>query len=81
MTIYSRLGYRGLILVIDPLKKIYEYYGPSQLGYPPDVSFVNIYNKDGTVKRTLYKHEYGTVWFVTKKDADLYCNRKIQGEI
>ena len=81
LDLVSRLSYRGLIVVIDPLKKIYEYYRPDQLGYPPDVSFVNIYNKDGTVKRSLLRHEYGKVWFVTKKEADQYCNRVIQGDV
>lgn len=81
MDLSSRLSSRGLLTIVDPYKKIYEYYRPCQLSYPADIHYVNIMNPDGTVKRTLYRSEYGRVWFVTKKEADIYCNRLKQGDI
>ena len=76
----SRLSHRGLLIVVDPIKKLYEYYRPGQFMYPEGMPFISILNPDGTVKRILHMPEYGKVWFVTKKDADAYCNRIIQGE-
>lgn len=75
LDLVSRLSHRGLILVVDPVKKIYEYYRPEQIKYPEGMPFITILNPDGSTKRILNMPDYGKVWFVTKKEADRYCDR------
>ena len=77
----SHLTRYGLWLLIDPRSRAYQQIHPRRLIIMDD--FIQIYNntKHENLIRTLYLSEYGKTWFCTKKEADLYCNRFIQGEI
>ena len=77
----SHLTTYGLWLLVDPLTHSYQQIHPRRLIVTE--STIEIYNntKHENLLRTLYLSEYGRVWFCTKKEADLYCNRFIQGDI